>query len=154
MKTVTVKELPEWIGQETGVSDWIIVDQARIDAFAACTEDTQFIHVDPERAAAESPFGGTVAHGFLSLSLLSRMAMDATLLLDDILMAVNYGFNSVRFVEPVRAGERVRGQFTLANVEQRRPGQWAFTYAVTVQIDGRDKPALVAEWLTLQMIAG
>jgi acyl dehydratase len=136
------------IGEEVGVSGWIMVDQARIDAFADATEDRQFIHIDPE-AAAHTPFGGTVAHGFLTLSLISRMGAEAMLVPDGTKMAVNYGLERVRFLAPVRSGSRVRGRFTLDSIEEKAPGQWLLRHAVTVEIEGEDRPALVAEWLTL-----
>ena len=139
------------IGQEVGVSSWLTVDQARIDAFAEATEDRQFIHVDPD-AAAQTPFGGTIAHGFLSLSLLSRMAADAMLLPDGLKMAVNYGFDRVRFIAPVRSGKRVRGRFTLDSVDEKAPGQYLMRHAVTVEIEGEAKPALTAEWLGLMFV--
>src|SRR5437763_327889 len=112
MPIASLDQIRARIGQEIGVSAWLLVDQARIDAFAEVTEDRQFIHVDPE-GAARTPFGGTVAHGFLTLSLLSRMAADATLMPETTKMGVNYGFEKVRFLAPVRAGRRVRGRFTL-----------------------------------------
>ena len=136
------------IGEEVGVSSWLTVDQARIDAFADATEDHQFIHVDPEAAAAAG-FGGTIAHGFLSLSLLSRMAADAMLIPDSVKMAVNYGLDRVRFLAPVKSGKRVRGRFTLDSVEEKAPGQWLMRHVVTVEIKGEDKPALTAVWLGL-----
>ena len=135
-------------GSEIGVSDWITVDQQRIDAFADATEDRQFIHVDPA-AAAQTPFGGTIAHGFLSLSLLSRMAADVMQVPDSTLMAVNYGLDRVRFIAPVHAGRRVRGRFTLDAVEDKAPGQLLLRHTVTVEIEGSDKPALTAQWLGL-----
>ena len=110
------------------------------------TEDRQFIHVDPE-AAARTPFGGTVAHGFLTLSLLSRMAEGVMLRPASLRMAVNYGFERVRFMAPVRSGKRVRGRFTLATAEQKRASQWQLAYAVTVEIEGEEKPALIADWI-------
>src|SRR3954468_12670741 len=119
MPTATLDEIRARIGEEVGVSDWILVDQARIDAFAEVTEDRQFIHVDPE-AAARTPFGGTVAHGFLTLSLLSRMAADAMLRPEAVKMAVNYGCEPVRFKAPVRGGKRVRCRFALAAFEEKR----------------------------------
>ena len=148
MPIASVEEIAAKVGQEVGVSDWILVDQARIDAFAEDTEDRQFIHVDPE-AAARTPFGGTIAHGFLTLSLLSRMAADAMHRPENIKMGVNYGFEKVRFLAPVRAGRRVRGRFVLASFEEKRPGQYQFTHQVTVEIEGEDKPALIAEWIGL-----
>ncbi len=136
------------VGQPVGSSDWIEVTQDRIDAFAETTEDRQFIHIDPA-AAAQTPFGGTIAHGFLSLSLLSRMAADAMQVPDTTVMAVNYGLDRVRFIAPVRAGKRVRGHFTLASIDDKAPGQYLFHHDVTVEIDGEPKPALTARWLGL-----
>jgi acyl dehydratase len=148
MPVASLDEIRAKIGSEVGVSDWISVDQARIDAFAGATEDRQFIHVDPD-AAARTPFGGTVAHGSLTLSLLSRMAADAMLLPDSTNLVVNYGVNRVRFLAPVRAGARVRGRFTLDSLEEKAPGQMLVRHTVTVEIEGEDKPALNAEWLGL-----
>jgi acyl dehydratase len=148
MPVATLEEIRSKAGQEVGTSSWLLVDQSRIDAFADATEDRQFIHVDPS-AAAQTPFGGTIAHGFLSLSLLSRMAAEATLLPDGLKMAVNYGFDRVRFLAPVRSGKRVRGRFTLDSVVEKAPGQYLMRHTVTVEIDGEDKPALTAEWLGL-----
>jgi acyl dehydratase len=141
------------IGSEVGVSSWIVVDQARIDAFAETTEDRQFIHIDPA-AAAKTPFGGTVAHGFLTLSLLSRMGADAMLLPEGLAMAVNYGLEHVRFLAPVRSGSRVRGRFVLDSIEQKVPGQWLMRHQVTVEIEAQEKPALAASWLTLVFVPG
>jgi len=151
MPIASLDEIRARIGREVGVSGWILVDQARIDAFADVTEDRQFIHVDPE-AAAKTPFGGTIAHGFLTLSLLSRMAADAMLVPEGTRMGVNYGFEKVRFLAPVRAGRRVRGRFTLTSLEEKRPGQFQFVHAVTVEIEGEDKPALVADWIGLVFV--
>lgn len=146
MPIASIDDIKASVGREVGLSDWILVDQARIDAFADDTEDHQFIHVDPQ-AAAKTPFGGTIAHGFLTLSLLSRMAADAMLRPETVRMGVNYGFEKVRFLAPVRAGRRVRGRFMLASFEERRPGQYQFTHKVTVEIEGEDKPALIADWI-------
>jgi acyl dehydratase len=146
MPVASIEEIREKVGTEIGVSDWILVDQARILAFAEATEDRQFIHVDPE-AAAKTPFGGTIAHGFLTLSLLSRMAADVMLRPDGVKMGVNYGLDRVRFLAPVRSGRRVRGRFTLTSVEEKRPGQYQFLHAVTVEIEGEEKPALLADWI-------
>ena len=148
MPIASIEEITGRIGREIGVSDWLTIDQAAIDAFADVTQDRQFIHVDPE-AAAKTPFGGTIAHGFLTLSLLSRMAADAMLVPDGLRMAVNYGFERVRFLAPVRAGKRVRGRFLLASAEEKRPGQWQFVHHVAVEIEGEDKPALTADWIGL-----
>ncbi|MFL6829187.1 MAG: MaoC family dehydratase [Sphingomicrobium sp.] len=153
MPTAALDEIRNRVGDEVGVSDWITVDQARIDAFAEATEDRQFIHVDPQ-AAARGPFGATIAHGFLSLSLLSRMAADATLLPQGLKMAVNYGFNRIRFLAPVKSGSRVRGRFTLDSVQEKAPGQWLMRHSVTVEVEGEDKPALTAEWLGLMYVQG
>jgi acyl dehydratase len=146
MPIASIEDIKALIGREVGVSDWILVDQARIDAFADVTEDHQFIHIDPE-AAARTPFGGTIAHGFLSLSLLSRMAADAMLRPEGIKMGVNYGFEKVRFLAPVRSGKRVRGRFTLASFDEKRPGQYQFVHNVAVEIEGEEKPALIADWI-------
>ena len=126
-------------------------DQARIDAFARITEDEQFIHVDPERARA-TPFGGTIAHGFLTLSLASAMSYDAVAPLDGVVMGVNYGFDKLRFLAPVPAGSRVRGRFRLLSAEDKGGGRWLLKHELTVEIEGADKPALIAEWLSMQMV--
>ena len=146
MPIASIEEIKARIGEEIGVSGWLTVDQAAIDTFAEVTEDRQFIHVDPE-AAAKTPFGGTIAHGFLTLSLLSRMAADVMLRPESLRMAVNYGFERVRFIAPVRAGKRVRGRFRLLRAEEKRPGQWQFVHAVTVEIEGEEKPAFTADWI-------
>jgi acyl dehydratase len=148
MPTASLDEIRSRVGSEVGVSDWLVIGQERIDAFAKATEDRQFIHVDPA-AAAQTPFGGTVAHGFLTLSLLSRMAAEAMLVPDGLKMAVNYGFDRVRFLAPVRSGKRVRGRFVLDSVQEKAPGQSLMRHNVTVEIEGEDKPALSAVWLAL-----
>jgi acyl dehydratase len=146
---ISLSDVRGLIGMETGLSDWITVDQSMIDAFAAATDDHQFIHVDPARAAAESPFGGTIAHGFLSLSMLSRMAAEAMIVPDNVKMAVNYGLDRVRFIAPVRTGKRIRGRFRLDSVVEKAPGQWLFRHTVIVEVEGEERPALTAEWLGL-----
>jgi acyl dehydratase len=148
MPLASLAEIRSRIGEEVGISGWLTIDQQRIDQFAGATEDRQFIHVDPE-AAAHTPFGGTVAHGFLSLSMLSRMAADAMLVPDSIKMAVNYGLDRVRFIAPVRSGRRIRGRFRLDSVEEKAAGQYLMRHTVTVEIEGEEKPALTAEWLGL-----
>ncbi len=146
MPIASLEEIRSRLGTEVGLSPWIEIGQGHIDTFAEVTGDHQFIHVDPE-AAAKTPFGGTVAHGFLSLSLLSRMAHDVMLVPNTLKMGVNYGFEKVRFLAPVRAGKRVRGHFTLVSFEEKRPGQYQFAHDVTVEIEGEDKPALSATWI-------
>lgn len=127
------------------------MDQQRINEFAEATEDRQFIHTDPE-AAAQTPFGGTIGHGFLTLSMLSRMATEGMLVPDSIKMALNYGLDRVRFIAPVRSGKRIRGRFRLDSVEERAPGQLLLRHTVTVEIEGEEKPALTAEWLGLLFV--
>lgn len=146
MPVASLEEIRARVGQEIGISSWLTIDQARIDAFADATEDRQFIHVDTN---AKTPFGGTIAHGFLSLSLLSRMGAETMLIPDGAQMAVNYGLDRVRFLAPVRSGKRVRGRFTLDSVEEKAPGQVLMRHIVTVEIEGEDKPALTAIWLGL-----
>ena len=151
MPVVSLDEMRSHIGEEVGASSWLTVDQPRIDAFADATEDHQFIHVDPA-TAAQTPFGGTIAHGFLSLSLLSRMGAEAMLLPDGLKIAINYGFDRIRFLAPVKSGKRVRGRFVLDSVEEKAPGQLLVRHKVTVEIEGEDKPALTADWLGLMLI--
>jgi acyl dehydratase len=139
------------VGQELGVSSWITVSQSRIDAFAECTGDHQFIHVDPEKAKL-TPFGTTISNGYLTLSLLSAMAYDAMPGIEGTKMGVNYGLNKVRFMAPVKSGKRIRGRFKLADVTERQPGVLQSTVEVTVDIEGEDKPALIAEWVTLAYV--
>jgi acyl dehydratase len=151
MPLARLTEIKSRIGSEVGVSSWIAIDQARIDRFSEATEDRQFIHVDPD-AAAQTPFRGTIAHGFLTLSLLSRMGAEAMLVPEGMQMAVNYGLDRVRFLAPVRSGKRVRGRFTLDSVEEKGPGQVLLRHGVTVEIEGEDKPALSAAWLALIVV--
>lgn len=143
----TLEELKGLVGQEMGVSRWFDITQDRIDKFADVTEDWQFIHIDPDRAAAETPFGGTIAHGFLTVSLLSAMVYEAGPGLKGIKSSVNYGFNKLRFVSPVKAGSRVRGRFTLKEFDTSKPGEVTYVQTAAVEIEGEDKPALVAEWI-------
>jgi acyl dehydratase len=148
MPVASLDEIRARVGEEVGVSSWLSIGQERIGAFADATEDRQFIHVDPE-AAAKTPFGGTIAHGFLSLSMLSRMAAEATLIPENATMVVNYGLDRVRFLAPVRSGSRIRGRFVLDCIEEKAPRQLLLRHKVTVEIEGEEKPALVAEWLGL-----
>lgn len=148
MPLATLDEIRAKVGQPIGISGWIEVGQDRIEQFADATDDHQFIHVDRE-LAKQTPFGGTIAHGFLSLSLLSRMAADVMLIPDTAKMAVNYGLDRVRFLAPVKSGKRVRGHFTLDSAEEKAPGQLLLKHSVTVEIEGEEKPALTAQWLGL-----
>ena len=145
MTSIALSRLADHVGREVGVSDWITVSQAQIDSFADATGDHQWIHIDAARAAAESPFKTTIAHGFLTLSLLSTL-LRSTITVDELRMAINYGLNRVRFVSPVPAGSRVRARVTLASVASIEGGVQA-AWSVTVEREQQDKPCMVAEWL-------
>jgi acyl dehydratase len=138
------------IGREIGRSDWVVIDQSMIDAFAALTGDNQYIHIDPARARA-TELGGTVAHGFLTLAIVGGLGPKVIPPIEGTKIGYNYGFNSIRMVAPVPSGARVRAHFVAKGAEQRGPGQVLLTLGVTVEIEGRTKPALVAEWLTLMV---
>ena len=146
--SISIKALQARVGDEVGASGWHMVDQSMIDRFAAVTRDGQFIHVDPARAA-ETPFGGTIAHGFLTLSLLSVMGQEALPTIEGRVMGINYGFERVRFLTPVPAGRRVRGRFVLMDLTMRSSKEVMLRHAVTVELEGSPKPALVADWMTL-----
>ena len=146
--SVTLEQYRALVGTCLGVSRWLPVTQELIDQFARCTQDEQFIHVDPERAA-ETPFGGTIAHGFLTLSLLSHFADQAVPAIDGAEMGVNFGFNSVRFLSPVRSGRAIRARFMLKAFTERKPGQWQSILDVVVDLEGEERPALVAEWIVV-----
>ena len=148
MQIIPAEELASRIGEETGVSDWLTIDQERINAFADATMDHQFIHVDSE-AAAQTPFGSTIAHGFLTLSLTTPMLMASMVAPDRMVMAVNYGTDKLRFIEPVKVGSRIRGRARLVEVTEKGPGRWLLKNEVTVEIEGADRPALIVEALTL-----
>ena len=137
------------VGKEVGVSSWHLLDQPRINAFADVIEDHQFIHIDPERAKRETPFGSAVAHGFLTMSLLSIMSYEVMPVIEGTTMGVNYGFDKLRFISPVKAGSRVRGRFVLAEAKLRKDNELQSRTNVTVEIEGEDKPALAADWLGL-----
>ncbi len=141
------------VGSEIGVSLWHLIDQKRIDAFAETTEDHQFIHVDPERAARETPFGTTIAHGFLTLSMLSVFNYEVIPKIAGATMGVNYGFDKLRFISPVRAGSRIRGRFTLTEAKMRAANELFSRTSVSVEIEGEDKPALAADWIGLVYFA-
>lgn len=152
MNTITVDDIPGAIGTEIGRSDWRTVSQEMIGLFADATDDHQWIHLDPERAAMETPFGGTIAHGFLTLSMLSTLAFEALPQLEDAAMGINYGFDKIRFQAPVRSGARVRAVFKLADADIRPSGRVLFTYDVTLEIENSMKPALTATWITMAVL--
>lgn len=152
MSEMLTAELAERVGQEIGVSDWVVVDQPLINAFATVTDDHQFIHVDPERAAEEGPYGTTVAHGLLTLALLPALAKSALPKLTDVRSSVNYGFDRVRFVAPVPVGARIRGRFRLTRADWRSPDALLAVWGVTVEVEGAERPALLADWLGLRYV--
>lgn len=145
----SIENLKSRIGSEVGVSGWRMVTQAMIDGFADVTDDHQFIHVDPERAKKETPFGGTISHGYLMLSLLAPMGYDALPKIDGVAHRVNYGLDKVRFLTPVKPGSRVRAHYKLREVTARSEKEFLLKNEVTVEIEGGDKPALYAESLTV-----
>jgi len=146
---LTAAELKRLDGQEIGVSKWFQISQQRIDGFAEVTEDWQFIHTDPERAR-QTPFGGAIAHGFLTLSMLSAMAQDAIPPLEGAAVGVNYGFDKIRFLSPVPSGARIRGRFALLSASEVKAGELTIRYRVDVEIEGQERLALTAEWITRQ----
>jgi acyl dehydratase len=147
------QEIIELAGKFEGYSPWILVDQEQIDRFAEAIDDHQFIHVDPERARSETPFGGTIAHGFLTLSLLSTMIYQTLPRAREAVMGINYGFDKIRFLAPVPAGAKIRGVFRLNECDMRKPGELLSKYDVTVEIEGSQTPALVAEWYGLSFLS-
>jgi acyl dehydratase len=146
---VSTNEIENYVGQEISVSEWIYVEQNKIDLFADATGDHQYIHVDAERAA-QTPFGTTIAHGFLSLSLLASMS--GGLKLDNAVMGINYGLDKVRFLNPVKVGAKIRGRFTLVSAEEKKPQHFLLKHNVVVEIEGEEKPALIAEWLGMTVV--
>ena len=148
MASITPQELQTRVGQNIGTSEWVLVDQDMINKFADATGDHQFIHIDEEKAKL-TPFGGTIAHGFLTLSLIPMLGQKTEApKIEGIKMGVNYGGNKVRFLAPVRSGKRVRSHVKLLELDEKRPGQWQQTMEITVEIEGEEKPALIAEWIT------
>lgn len=148
MASITPQDLQAKVGEHIGTSEWVLVDQDRINKFAEATGDFQFIHIDEEKAKL-TPFGGTIAHGFLTLSLIPMLGASTDgPKIAGVKMGVNYGGNKVRFLTPVRSGKRVRGHFKLLELEEKRPGQWQQTLEFSVEIEGEDKPALIAEWIS------
>ena len=148
MPYVPVTELPQYVGKELGRSAWLKIDQQRVNLFAEATGDFQFIHVDPEKAA-KTPFGGTIAHGFLTLSLIPKLIEDILVLPEGLKMVVNYGLDSVRFIQPVKVNSQVRLKVDLAEVVEKKPGQWLLKAIATLEIEGEEKPAYIAESLSL-----
>lgn len=148
MPSVPVAQLKDYVGKELGKSEWLTIDQQRINQFADCTGDHQFIHVDPEKAKL-TPFGTTIAHGFLTLSLIPMLIQDIMVLPDDLKMAVNYGLDSVRFIQPVKVNSRVRLAVSLTEATEKNPGQWLLKARAVLEIEGQEKPAYIAEPLTL-----
>ncbi len=144
-------QLPDYIGKEVGISDWLLVDQERINKFAEATGDFQYIHVDPEKAAA-TPFGSTIAHGFLTMSLLVPMGYEASLKLENTVMGINYGFDKLRFIHPVKVDSRIRARFELMSAEEKKSRHYLLKHLVTVEIEGIKKPALQAEWLGMTVV--
>ena len=151
MTGIPLGEFLKLEGQTVGTSRWIVLDQSRIDRFADVTDDHQFIHVDAE-AAAKTPFGTTIAHGFLTLSMLSAMIYDGAPEIEGAIMGVNYGFNKIRFLSPVKSGARVRAHFTLNEARHLKPDELTNIWGVRVEIEGQDRPALIAEWIGRQYL--
>jgi len=149
---VSAAKLLELVGTSVPATEWFKVEQDRINAFADATLDHQFIHID-EEAAKKTPFGSTIAHGFLSLSMLSHFAMEFGLGLENMVMGINYGFDKVRFVNPVNVNSEIRAIATLKDAVEKNPGQWLLTYSIVVEIKGVEKPALMAEWLSMQVVS-
>ncbi|MFA9200040.1 MAG: MaoC family dehydratase [Cypionkella sp.] len=144
---MTPQEVKAQVGQHVGTSEWVEMSQERINLFAEATGDHQFIHVN-EEAAKMTPFGGTIAHGFLTLSMIPYLSAHSDLpKVDGVKMGVNYGGNKTRFISPVRSGKRIRGHWKLLELEEKRPGQWQQTHEITIEIEGEDKPALITEWI-------
>ena len=153
-KQFNVNTLEQFVGQELGVSDWLTVDQERINQFADCTGDHQWIHVDIERAQRESPLGSTIAHGYLTLALLAAMQMELGIIPEGVTQALNYGLDRVRFIAPVKAGARIRTRVVLVSVDPQGKGRLLLKTQNTVEIEGETKPALIAETLTLLLTEG
>ena len=149
--TLSVDQLNDYIGEEVGISEWLLVDQERINQFAEATGDHQYIHVDSERAA-QTPFGSTIAHGFLTMSLMVLMGYEGSTKLKNSVMGINYGFDKLRFINPVKVNSKIRGRFRLISAEEKNTNQWLLKHNITVEIAGEEKPALVAEWLGMTVV--
>ncbi|KEG16221.1 hypothetical protein H705_01034 [Bartonella bacilliformis Cond044] len=150
-RKIAVQDIPNFIGQEIGVSSWRLVTQDMINQFASATDDHQWIHVDEEKAK-ETPFGGTIAHGFLTLSLLSTLAYEVLPELEGATMGINYGFDKVRFMTPVKTGARIRARFVLSDAKVRLSGRVVFYYQVTIEIEQSKNPALTADWIVITTV--
>jgi len=152
-RLVSIEQAQELVGKALGSSDWVEITQERVNQFAEATGDFQFIHIDPERAAAESPFGGAIAHGFLTLSLLSMFsAQGSTVKIKDCSVSINYGLDKVRFIAPVPVGSRIRVHFILVSAVEKSPGNYLLKHKATVEIEGVDKPAMIAELLGMSVV--
>lgn len=151
-ETIKAEEMPNLVGRELEPSPWLEITQERVNQFADATNDHQFIHIDPEKAA-QTPFGGPIAHGFLSLSLLSYLNEQTAIVPENTVMAINYGSDKVRYLAPVRVGKRIRSHQKILEVTEKNPGQWLMKTAVTVEIEGEETPALVAELLAMTVVA-
>jgi acyl dehydratase len=151
MPVYTRDTIKRVIGTEVGVSDWVTITQEMVDQFATLTRDPVELHTNVELAKT-TPFGGTIAHGLLTLSMIGGFCTAAEVLMDGIVMGLNYGFDKVRFIAPVKTGSRIRGRFVLRSMEEREPGKWVSTMDVIIEIDGESKPALIAEWLGMQIV--
>ena len=152
IRTIPSSELPGLAGTELEPSPWLEITQERVNQFADATNDHQFIHVDPEQAA-KTPFGGPIAHGFLSLSLLSHMNEQVAVFPDNMVMGINYGSDKVRYLAPVRVGKRIRSRQKIVDIQEKNPGQWLMKTSVSVEIEGETTPALIAELLTLLIVS-
>ncbi len=151
MEIISAENISDYIGYNCPDTEWLLIDQEQINRFADCTLDQQFIHVDPERAS-ETPFGSTIAHGFLTLSLLSHFSEQYGVVIDGLKMGINYGFEKIRFLAPVKVNSRVRAKAKIIDITENKPGQFRFVTEVSIEIEGSDTPALVAEWISLQLV--
>ena len=151
LKIVPKEDILNHIGTKFDPSDWLTLDQSRINNFADCTEDHQFIHIDAERAA-QTPFGGTIAHGFLTLSMLVKMCEDSAIMPENVVMGLNYGFDKVRFLAPVKMGKRIRAHVEILDIDQKDDNRFLIKQGISVEIEGEETPALVAEWLAMVIV--
>ena len=150
--TIAKAELSDWIGRRSEPGPWFTVTQEQINTFADSTHDHQYIHVDPE-AASQTPFGSTIAHGMLTLAMLSHFSASVAPRIEGVYMGINYGFDRVRFLEPVKVNSRIRARMTILEATEKNPGEFLIKSAVEIELENAEKPALVAEWLTMQLVA-